>query len=71
MATIHDKFGRIDALFVNAGAGRFTPIEQVTEAFFDDTFNVNVKGVLFTVQKALPLMSIRVGRSVERLNQWA
>ena len=56
MATIRKKFGRIDALFVNAGAGKFTPIEQVTEAFFDDTFNVNVKGVLFTVQKALPLM---------------
>ena len=56
MARIREKFGRIDALFVNAGAGKFTPIEQVTEAFFDDTFNVNVKGVLFTVQKALPLM---------------
>jgi NAD(P)-dependent dehydrogenase (short-subunit alcohol dehydrogenase family) len=56
MSTIRKKFGRIDALFVNAGAGKFTPIEEVTEAFFDDTFNVNVKGVLFTVQKALPLM---------------
>src|SRR5205085_8912539 len=56
MARIREKFGRIDALFVNAGGGNFIPIEQVTEAFFDETFNVNVKGLLFTVQKALPLM---------------
>jgi NAD(P)-dependent dehydrogenase (short-subunit alcohol dehydrogenase family) len=56
MAVIREKFGRIDALFVNAGAGKFTPIEQVTEEFFDETFGVNVKGVLFTVQKALQLM---------------
>jgi len=56
MTRIREQFGRIDALFVNAGAARLTPIEQVTEAFFDQIFNVNVKGVLFTVQKALPLM---------------
>jgi NAD(P)-dependent dehydrogenase (short-subunit alcohol dehydrogenase family) len=56
MVAIRERFGRIDALFVNAGAGKFTPVEEVTEAFFDDTFNLNVKGVLFTVQKALPLM---------------
>jgi len=57
MAEIREKCGRIDALFVNAGTGKFTPIAEVTESFFDDTFNVNVKGVLFTVQKALPLMT--------------
>lgn len=56
IAKIREKFGRIDALFVNAGAGKFIPIEQVTETYFDDTFNVNVKGVFFLVQKALPLM---------------
>jgi len=56
MVLIREKFGRIDALFVNAGAGKFTPIEEVTEEFFDEIFGVNVKGVLFTVQKALPLM---------------
>ena len=56
MAAIRERFGRIDALFVNAGAGKFTPLEEVTESFFDDTFNVNVKGLLFTVQKAVPLM---------------
>ena len=62
MAVINEKFGRIDALFVNAGTGKFTPIDQVTEDFFDNTFNVNVKGVLFTVQKALPLM--RAGSAI-------
>ena len=56
MATIRERFGRIDALFVNAGGGKFAPLEEVTESFFDDTFNVNVKGLLFTVQKAVPLM---------------
>jgi len=56
MDAIRERLGRIDALFVNAGAGKFTPLEEVTESFFDDTFNVNVKGVLFTVQKAVPLM---------------
>jgi len=56
MDAIREKLGRIDALFVNAGAGKFTPLEEVTGSFFDDTFNVNVKGLLFTVQKAVPLM---------------
>src|SRR5262245_11360590 len=42
MDAIRERLGRIDALFVNAGAGKFTPLEQVTESFFDDTFNVNV-----------------------------
>src|SRR4029453_3614892 len=44
MDEIRERLGRIDALFVNAGAGKFTPLEEVTESFFDDTFNVNVKG---------------------------
>ncbi len=57
VAQIKKAFGKIDALFVNAGGGNFIPIEQVTETFFDDTFNVNVKGALFTVQKSLPLMA--------------
>src|ERR671925_630597 len=56
VATIRDKFGRIDALFLNAGIGQFMPLEQITETFFDNTFNVNVKGLLFKIQKALPLM---------------
>ena len=47
--------GRIDVLFANAGLGEFAPLGAITEAHFDKTFNVNVKGLLFTVQKALPL----------------
>ncbi|MFN0317987.1 MAG: SDR family oxidoreductase [Burkholderiales bacterium] len=45
---------KIDALFVNAGMARFAPMEQVSEAMFDELFAVNVKGAYFTVQKALP-----------------
>jgi len=48
--------GRIDILFANAGVGEFLPLGAITEAHFDKTFDVNVKGTLFTVQKALPLM---------------
>jgi NAD(P)-dependent dehydrogenase (short-subunit alcohol dehydrogenase family) len=57
MAAIKNQFGRIDALFVNAGVGRFVPFEQVTEAFYDEIMNINVKGLFFTIQKALPLMT--------------
>ncbi|MGV8920385.1 MAG: SDR family oxidoreductase [Pseudomonas sp.] len=49
--------GHIDVLFVNAGGGSMLSLENVTEEQFDDTFGRNVKGVLFTVQKALPLLS--------------
>jgi NAD(P)-dependent dehydrogenase (short-subunit alcohol dehydrogenase family) len=56
MREIKERFGRIDALFVNAGVGKFVPLEEVTEAFFDETVDINLKGVLFTVQKAVPLM---------------
>ena len=56
MGKVKSRFGRIDALFVNAGVGKFVPFDQVTEAFYDEIMNVNVKGVFFTVQKALPLM---------------
>ena len=49
--------GRIDIVFANAGLGDFQPIGAITEASFDRTFGINVKGTLFTVQKALPLMS--------------
>lgn len=53
---IRNEAGRIDVLFVNAGGGSFAPIGEITEEQFNDTFNRNVKGVLFTVQKALPLL---------------
>jgi NAD(P)-dependent dehydrogenase (short-subunit alcohol dehydrogenase family) len=55
-AQIQKEQGRLDVLFVNAGGGSFAPIGQITEEQFDQTFNTNVKGVLFTVQKALPLI---------------
>lgn len=57
MDQIKSKFGRIDALFVNAGVGRFVPLEEVTEGFFDETMATNLKGAFFTVQKAVPLFS--------------
>ncbi len=47
--------GRIDIVFANAGVGEFLATDAMTEAHFDKTFDVNVKGTLFTVQKALPL----------------
>src|ERR1700720_1091800 len=55
--TVKAKKGHIDILFASAGAGDFNvPLGSVTAANFDNTFNVNVRGTLFTVQKALPLM---------------
>ena len=56
-ATIKDKAGRIDVLAVNAGYYEFAGFGEITEEHFDRTFNVNVRGLLFTVQKALPLLS--------------
>lgn len=55
-ATIKEQKGRLDVLFANAGLGEFATLSQVTEEHYDKTFNVNVRGTLFTVQKALPLM---------------
>jgi NAD(P)-dependent dehydrogenase (short-subunit alcohol dehydrogenase family) len=51
------KMGRIDVLFANAGVGEFVPLESITEEHFDQTFSINVRGTLFTVQKALPLLN--------------
>jgi NAD(P)-dependent dehydrogenase (short-subunit alcohol dehydrogenase family) len=53
---VKEQHGRVDVVFANAGAGEFVPITDVTEAHFDKLFDINVKGLLFTVQKALPLM---------------
>ena len=55
-ATVKQQKGRVDILFANAGLGDFAPLGSITEAHYDKTFDVNVKGVLFTVQKALPLL---------------
>src|ERR1700751_2162444 len=49
--------GRIDVVFANAGVAEFVPMGKITEEHFDRLFNINVKGALFTVQKALPLMN--------------
>src|SRR4026209_2281387 len=54
-ATVKEQKGHIDILFANAGIGEFAPLEKISEAHFDKTFGINVKGLLFTVQKALPL----------------
>jgi NAD(P)-dependent dehydrogenase (short-subunit alcohol dehydrogenase family) len=55
-ATIEQEQGRLDVIFANAGSGEFIPLGSITEEHFDKTFNTNVKGLLFTVQKALPLI---------------
>jgi NAD(P)-dependent dehydrogenase (short-subunit alcohol dehydrogenase family) len=54
--TVKKGHGRVDIVFANAGGGTMLPLGQITEEQYDRTFNINVKGLLFTVQKALPLM---------------
>lgn len=54
---VGEKYGRIDVLFLNAGVAYFSPIEALDEATFDKQFDINVKGVFFGVQKALPFLS--------------
>src|SRR5579864_1868414 len=49
--TVAEKFGKIDVLFANAGIAKFAPVADSTEALYDETFNINVKGVYFTIQK--------------------
>ncbi|WP_224248930.1 SDR family NAD(P)-dependent oxidoreductase [Hyalangium gracile] len=61
-ATVKREAGHIDILFTNAGGGEFLPLSDITEEHFDATFDSNVKGVVFTVQKALPLL--REGGSI-------
>ncbi|AWN46860.1 oxidoreductase [Methylobacterium terrae] len=56
-AQVQAEAGRIDVLFANAGGGAMLPLGEITEAHYEDTFGRNVKGVLFTVQKALPLLA--------------
>jgi NAD(P)-dependent dehydrogenase (short-subunit alcohol dehydrogenase family) len=55
-ATVKQQKGRIDILFANAGIGEFASLGAITEEHFDKMFNTNVKALLFTVQKALPLL---------------
>ena len=55
--TVHEHAGRIDVLVANAGGGSFGALGQITEEQYHDTFDTNVKGALFTVQGALPLLA--------------
>lgn len=56
-AHIKAKYGKLDVLFANAGVALFAPTIEVTPEFFDNQFNTNVKGLFFTVAKALPILS--------------
>ena len=55
-ARIKREQGRLDIVFANAGVAKYAALGDITEELYDSTFDINVKGVLFTVQKALPLM---------------
>ena len=59
---VERNFGHLDVLFLNAGIAQLSPFEAVTEAFYEEHMDVNVKGVVFTLQKLLPLLA--VGASV-------
>ena len=61
-AQIKKEKGKIDIVFANAGVAKYAPLGEITEEFYDSIFDINVKGVLFTVQKALPLL--RDGASI-------
>ena len=56
-AAVKEQKGKVDIVFANAGIGEFAPLGQITEEHFDKHFAVNVKGLLFTVQNALPLLA--------------
>ncbi|MEM9324661.1 MAG: glucose 1-dehydrogenase [Bacteroidota bacterium] len=54
---VQDKFGKIDILFLNAGIAPFSPITDITEAHFDELFNINVKGPFFAIKEAIPFLN--------------
>lgn len=56
LSAIKQDKGRLDIVFANAGVAKYAALGQITEEFYDFHFNINVKGMLFTVQKALPLI---------------
>ena len=56
VAQVKREKGKLDVVFANAGVAKYAPLGQITEEFYDSIFDINVKGLLFTVQKALPLM---------------
>ncbi|MEV6217503.1 SDR family oxidoreductase [Nocardia sp. NPDC051833] len=66
--TLTARFGRLDLVFANAGAGTFAPFPEITEEVFDHAVAVNLKGVFFTIQKTLPLLA--AGGSVVLNASW-
>jgi len=58
---VAEKFGKIDALFANAGIAKFAPVADSNEQLFDETFDTNVKGLYFTLQKSLPHLKDNAG----------
>jgi NAD(P)-dependent dehydrogenase (short-subunit alcohol dehydrogenase family) len=56
-ATLKDKAGHIDVLYINAGIAKFVPFDAVTPEIFDEMIETNVRGAYFTIQKLLPLLS--------------
>jgi NAD(P)-dependent dehydrogenase (short-subunit alcohol dehydrogenase family) len=64
MAQVRARHGRLDVLFINAGVAMPAPIEHTSETAFDEQINVNLKGVFFTIQKALPLFGAGGGSIV-------
>ena len=69
-ATVQQQNGHLDIVFANAGGGEFAPLGAITKEHFDKTFNSNVKGLLFTVQKALPLL-VDGGSIILNASTWA
>jgi NAD(P)-dependent dehydrogenase (short-subunit alcohol dehydrogenase family) len=67
--------GRVDIVFANAGVAEIAPLGEITEEHFQRIFDINVKGLVFTVQKALPLMpnggSIILNASILASKGWA
>src|SRR5882724_6958538 len=55
-AQIKREKGRLDIVFANAGVAKYAPLGTITEALYDSIFDINVKGLLFTVQKSLALL---------------
>lgn len=56
-AEVSQKLGKIDVLFVNAGVAKFAPFAETSESTYDESFDINIKGAYFIIQKALPLLN--------------
>ena len=62
--------GKLDILFANAGIAKYAPLGEISEDFYDSIFNINVRGLLFTVQKALPLLPDGASIIFDRIGRW-